>query len=285
MMNAKDADVTKTSTGRDDEILGIFFDQSFVPQAFVDILLSNAAEHGLSQAQTVSSSLLSRLDYYTKNLTRELESTVRRLENLSGALPSAWAANIDVNNEESGPLSRPNVGRPSKMEYYLDTLASAVRTIDSDMTKIDGQLEELNHKYMGSEKTAEKLRKLELIKGRLQKASQNFITIKSILDIAVISQDKKLSDSQLTISISDFKSSLKTLQDTISQSLIESSNKESASEKNQELLDKIDLFVDLKTLFKDLEMFNPVFTEFTEAIKGSARDYLSTKDLERDFII
>lgn len=285
MMNAKDANVTSTSSGRDDEILGIFFDQSFVPQAFVDILLSNAAEHGLSQAQTVSSSLLSRLDYYTKNLTRELESTVRKLENLSGALPSAWAANVDVNNEESGPLSKPNFGRPSKMEYYLDTLASVVRTIDSDMTKIDGQLEELNHKYMSSEKTAEKLRKLEVIKGRLQKASQNFITIKSILDIAVISQDKKLSGSQLTISISDFKSSLKTLQDTITQSLMESSNKESASEKNQELLDKIDLFVDLKPLFKDLEMFNPVFVEFAEAIKGSARDYLSTKDLERDFII
>lgn len=284
-MISNGTDAQSAGAKKDDDILEIFFDQSFVPQAFVDILLSNAADHGLSQAQTVSSSLLSRLDYYTKNLTRELESTVRKLENLSEALPAAWAADVDAASEGSGMLSRSNLGRPSKLEYYLDTLASAVRTIDSDMAKVGDQLDELNHRYESSEKTAEKLRKLELIKERLQKASQNFTTIKNILDIANVSNDRNLSDSSLTISVSDFKSSLKTLQDTISQSLVESSNNESALEKNQELLDKIDLFIDLRPLFKDLSHFYTPFSEFAEVIKGKARDYLSSKDLGAEITI
>lgn len=276
---------TEPNNGKsDDEILEIFFDESFVPQAFVDILLSNAAEQGLSQAQTVSSSLLSRLDYYTKNLTKELQLTVRKLENLSEALPAAWATDVTADYKESEVSSKANIGRPSKLEYYLDTLASAVRTIDGDMGKIDGQLDELNHRYSSSEKTADKLKKLELVKKRLQKSSQTFTTIRGILDIAIAPQDKRLSESQQTVSVSDFESSLETLQETISQSLLEASNNEGPSERNQDLLDKIDQFVDLKPLFKDLDKFQPVFSEFAETIKGKAQDYLSMKDFNDDHI-
>lgn len=262
-----------------DEILEIFFDQGFVPQAFVDILLTNAAGYGLNQAQTVSSSLLSRLDYYTKNLTRELESTIKKLENLSEALPTAWPTDDILDTEDTSSLSGVNLGRPSKLEYYLDTLGGAVRAIDSDLTKIDSQVKDINDQYADSEVTAEKLRKLELIKGRLEKASQNFLTLKSFLGISAGSNTNKETDSQLTISVAELKVSLKTLEDTIDQSLRESLDRESATERNQELLDKINLFINLKPLFKGLNTFQPVYTEFAQTIGMKAQDYLSAKDL------
>lgn len=263
---------------KSDEVLDIFFDQGFVPQAFVDILLTNAAGHGLSQAQTVSSSLLSRLDYYTKNLTRELESTIKKLENLSGTLPMAWASEDLTENNESKSLARTSSGRPSKLEYYLDTLGGAVRAIDGDLSKIDSQMLEINGQYADSRDTAEKLRRLELIKGRLEKALHTFLTLKSILDISTTSVAKN-PDSQLTISVTELKVSLKTLEDTIGQSLEESLHKEDATERNQELLDKIDLFVNLKPLFKGFNDFQPVYTEFTQNVGIQVQNYLSVKDL------
>ena len=64
--------VDLTITGDDDDILSMFFDEEFVPHAFVDILLSNALNEDQIQTQSVSSLLLTRLDFYTKNLTKEL---------------------------------------------------------------------------------------------------------------------------------------------------------------------------------------------------------------------
>ncbi|QLL32913.1 hypothetical protein HG536_0D04350 [Torulaspora globosa] len=262
-----------------DEVLEIFFDQAFVPQAFVDILLTNAAAHGLSDAQAVSSSLLSRLDYYTKHLTKELESTIKKLENLSEALPTAWATDDLIDSTDGSSLSRTNLGRPSKLEYYLDTLGSAVRAIDGDLTKIDTQMVEINDKYSGSREIAEKLRKLELIKGRLEKASQNFLTLQSFLGISVASDTSKDTDSQLTISVAELKLSLKTLEETIDQSLQDSLNKEGSEERNQELLDKIDLFISLKPLFKGLDNFHPAYAQFAQNIGTKAQNYLRAKDL------
>lgn len=64
--------VDLTITGDDDDILSMFFDEEFVPHAFVDILLSNALNEDQIQTQSVSSLLLTRLDFYTKNLTKRV---------------------------------------------------------------------------------------------------------------------------------------------------------------------------------------------------------------------
>lgn len=76
----------------DDDILSMFFDEEFVPHAFVDILLSNALNEDQIQTQSVSSLLLTRLDFYTKNLTKELENTIWNLNKLSQTLPRTWVS-------------------------------------------------------------------------------------------------------------------------------------------------------------------------------------------------
>lgn len=278
-------DTISNNASSDDEILKMFFDESYVPQAFVDILLTNATAKGINQVQTVSSSLLSRLDYYTKHLTKELETTIRNLENLSETLPGTWTVNASVEGEDEGPLTLTGLQGSSKLEYYLDTLASAVRALETDMEKIDGQMSELNLKYESSTDVVEKLFKLETVKERLHKVLKHFKNMKTILAISAGSTAKQSSEDALNISITEFKVSLKILEETINHSLVESSSKEVSSEINEELLNKIDLFTELRPLFKGLDKFYPPYSDFVEKIKREAQYYLSTKDIGGDLNI
>lgn len=278
-------DTIPNNASSDDEILKMFFDEAYVPQAFVDILLTNATAKGINQVQTVSSSLLSRLDYYTKHLTKELETTIRNLENLSETLPGTWAVNASVEGEDEGPLTLTGLQGSSKLEYYLDTLASAVRALETDMEKIDFQMSELNSKYESSTDVVEKLFKLETVKERLHKVLKHFTNMKTILAISAGSTAKQSSEDTLNISITEFKVSLKILEKTINHSLVESSSKEVSSEINEELLKKIDLFTELRPLFKGLDKFYPPYSDFAEKIKREAQYYLSTKDIGGDLNI
>lgn len=266
---------------KEDEILKIFFDESFVPQAFVDILLSNAADRGIDQVQSISSSLLGRLDYYTKHLTKKLESTIGELENLSETLPGTWAVSVDKGaNSDDYSSSSKKTGGSSKLEYYLDTLGSAVRALEMDVTKIDRQLEQLSLKYEESQCPVEKLQNLRKIKERLLKVSQNFNTLRVILDISSGSAVKEPTTQQSHISLYDFELSLNTLEDTICQSLTKTSNEESPSETNRALLKRIEVFTELKPLFKGLDKFYPIYSEFSENIKIASQNYLNSKDIE-----
>ncbi|QLG73302.1 hypothetical protein HG535_0E03860 [Zygotorulaspora mrakii] len=272
------------SDGGEDKILNIFFDESFVPQAFVDILLFNAARQDINQVQSVTSSMLGRLDYYTKHLTKELESTIRKLESLSETLPGTWdeSAQEGSSNEEYNSSSLKVIGGSSKLEYYLDTLGSAVRGMESDITKIDGKLDRINQEGDDSQNPIYNLENLRKIKERLLIVHQNFSTLKVILDISSGSQDaREAASKQLHLSLSDFKLSLKTLEETIALSLNKPYDEDgSFSEKNQDLLRKIELFKELKPLFRGLDKFYPVYSDFSDNIERSSQAYLSSKSVE-----
>nr|4U6U_A Chain A, Cog7 [Kluyveromyces lactis]4U6U_C Chain C, Cog7 [Kluyveromyces lactis] len=67
-------------SGANDPLLDMFFDDDFVPQAFVDILLSSFQTSQLEELKTNCSSLLSKMDYYSGHITKELESTIQVLQ-------------------------------------------------------------------------------------------------------------------------------------------------------------------------------------------------------------
>lgn len=261
----------------DDEILQMFFDEGFVPYAFVDILLSSAASKDATQVQAASSSLLSRLDFYTKNLTKELEMTIQRLEKLSETLPGTWSVKLDKSDEES---ESPSAVGSSKLEYYLDTLSSAIRVLEADMSKIDLQLSDLDSKYESSGRIVEKLQRLEKIKSRLYGVLMLFKEIKRILNLSTnsVSQNNPSITSNL-VTVEDFKKSLNALQNTICQTLIESAEQENVLEKNNEVLEEINFLTKLKPMFKGLEKFYPLYSDFVGSIQKQMQDYLSTKDI------
>lgn len=137
--------MSRRISGANDPLLDMFFDDDFVPQAFVDILLSSFQTSQLEELKTNCSSLLSKMDYYSGHITKELESTIQVLQKPAELIIYA------ANEEQQGT---------TKLEYYLDTLANSVNLLETDVKAIDKQLEELNSKYEDSNEVTETLSKL-----------------------------------------------------------------------------------------------------------------------------
>lgn len=277
------------STGLEkDEILEIFLDENFVPQAFVDILLSTTRAQDMNQLQHTSSSLLARLDYYTRNLTSELEKTIWNLERLSETLPGTWNSSSpknDLDDEQHDSKTQYNsslILGASKLEYYLDTLGSAVRSVQTDIRKVDEELDSLDQQYEDETDIIEKSRKLEFAKERLSGVLNLFDQLQSILSISSGAKSK----SEIgNISLQDFTISLRTLEETLIESLNEALKNESSKERNLNLLTKIEQFSKLTPIFKGLTLFYEEYSKFSDNVSKASQQYIETKDIEKDFNI
>lgn len=245
----------------------MFFDEDFLPHAYLDILL-DPQELPISDLQSVSSSLLSKLDLYTDRLTRELEMTIQKLRKPTELLSYS---------STYSPMER-----TTKLEYYLDTLGNSVKNLKDDIITVNKQLDELNSSSQESVKTAEAMRNLNTVKARLTQVSQAFEQLRSI--VVISTEDKDVGEDGIpeSISISSFKSSLKILSDLICSGLRELSENNSSSN-NEELLRKVDYFVELRPVFKGLTKFNAAYGEFLESIREEADAHLKTKELDPSF--
>ncbi|AET40551.1 Golgi transport complex subunit COG7 Ecym_6166 [Eremothecium cymbalariae DBVPG len=252
---------------QEDEILEMFFDEQFVPQAYLDILLSST-EIPLNDMQSISWSLLSRLEYYTRYLTKELENTIKVLKKPAEIL------------SYSKFQSEGNLGT-TKLEYYLDTLANSVKSLESDIVKINSQLVELDTSYEHSAGIVDKLNKLKLTKSRLLTVQDVFQQLRTIMTISVEDKDIKLQK----VTAEDFKVALDTLKETILVKLTEDSGSDQKSvSNNSELMAKIDSFISLKPLLKGFTNFYPVYLEFAKAVQSQKDQYLSQRLLDERFI-
>ena len=280
----------------DDKLLEMFFDESFVPQAFVDILLLNTASKDNKQLRQTAPALLSRLDFYTRHLTSELENTIWNLERLSDVLVGTW--NMPSSSEEDSKVA--NTGSStepeallgaSKLEYYLDTLSNAVRTLKNDTSKVDERLHGLDEEFKDGMDVIEELRNLQTVKERLNDVMQYFTQVKTISEISRSNADGSPRGNQKgteghSISLKDLEVSLRTLSETIGEALLESSKQESSMEKNTGLLHKIDQLVKLAPLFKGFDPFYKVFIDFSNNILKKREEYLEGKDInEEDFSV
>lgn len=245
--------MSRRISGANDPLLDMFFDDDFVPQAYVDILLSSFQTSQLEELKTNCSSLLSKMDYYSGHITKELESTIQVLQKPAELIIYA------ANEEQQGT---------TKLEYYLDTLANSVNLLETDVKAIDKQLEELNSKYEDSNEVTETLSKLTAAKEHLVTVKRSFDLLKTIMDISIQDDQEKLQH----ISLDDFKLALLTLQETIIITLKKPQNDAT------DLLKKIDAFIELKTVLKGLQKFYIPYTEFAQAIQKEKDNYLNSKD-------
>ncbi|CDO91917.1 unnamed protein product [Kluyveromyces dobzhanskii CBS 2104] len=239
--------------GNSEPLLNMFFDEDFVPQAYVDILLSSFQTDQLDELKTNCSGLLSKLDYYNGNISKELESTIQRLQKPAELIV------YSASEEQQGT---------TKLEYYLDTLANSVNLLEIDVKDIDKQLLELNSRYDDSSGITETLSKLTAAKKHLETVKRSFDLLKTIMEISIQEDQDKLQN----ISTEDFKLALATLQETVfvtlNQPLSDSSD----------LLKKIDAFIELKHILKGLKKFYGPYTEFSQAIQKEKDRYLNSKD-------
>ncbi|KAM3162699.1 hypothetical protein ACU8KH_02958 [Lachancea thermotolerans] len=250
----------------EDELLKMFFDEEFVPHAYLDILLS-AENMPISELQSISTTLLSKLDLYTDRLTRELGSTIDKLRKPTELL--------------SFSTSYSQAEGTTKLEYYLETLGNSVKNLKDDIAGVNKQLTEIKKNNQESTKTVEDIKDLKTVKTNLQKVLNCFEQLRSIVIISAEITDK--SQPQELISASSFKSSLKVLGDIIVSSFKESSETELSSVQNEELLKKVGYFADLKPVFKDLTKYYSLYGAFIDRIKHEADIYIQGKDIDPSF--
>lgn len=294
-----------------DELFDMFLDEDFVPQAYVDILLNNINIDDLNQVQSLSSGLLTRLDFYTKSLTKELEKNIWNLEKLSQSLPGTWSIvdssdnQVDHNRSKNSNIgtkisrdpvsptilnerSARNIGSigVSKLEYYLDTLGSSVKSLENDLNKLEGDLNQSNKSTQGTDQcekskhVMQQLRGLNLVKMRLSEVLTIFTTLRDILVISNAGETESKDKEHIrTFTINDFKLSLFTLQETVEQTLDNAARKERADTVNKEFLAKIEKFVKLRDVFKGFDKFYEEYQKFSKAISQSSTKYLESKDI------
>lgn len=285
-----------------DNVFDMFLDEDFVPQAYVDILLSNIDSDSLHQLQALSSGLLTKLDFYTRSLTNELETSIWNLEKLSETLPGTWSASSSTDHlanrnsekydyEMSVPaisnssflIDQREIGGVSKLEYYLDTLGSSVKSLENDLSKVEAELTELKEKNGGdqakSKQVVENLKDLKLIKTRLCEVLTIFTTLRDIMVIsdADVTREKS-AEAIRTFSFDEFKLSLSTLQETIEQALEKSLKDEDPITINKNFLLKIEHFAKLTPVFKGLDRFHDEYERFAKAILQSSNKYLQEKE-------
>lgn len=282
-----------------DELLSMFFDDEFVPHAYLDaVYAQSAASSGgnnltnlkyIQQLQERSAILLTHMDYYTNELTNELESQISKLYNCNSIVSYSYDASA---KGSIGPSN--NLKPTTRLEYYIDSLSISIHSLNDTIAAIGTKLKE--NKDQDSEGPFKGINKLLL----LTKAKQNLLevqnaleTIKSVVSIAYdesksntkksrVAPTGSKSNDELTIQItpSELQESLNVLSETIVEQLKNRLKTEDEFQVDKELLQKVDDFCDLLPVFKSLGEFNTVYSVFAKTIKSKKDEYLETKSLD-----
>ncbi|ODQ79120.1 hypothetical protein BABINDRAFT_19533, partial [Babjeviella inositovora NRRL Y-12698] len=114
------------------EALLMFFEEDFVPHAYLDALFQASLDEspgaaatpaGLKMLQAKSTALIAHLEFYSNELNRDLETQI------SGLTTSA--SSVISYNTQANDL----VGT-TRLEYYLETMANAVYTLGDNMAEV-----------------------------------------------------------------------------------------------------------------------------------------------------
>ncbi|CEP61790.1 Golgi transport complex subunit COG7 LALA0_S04e00738g [Lachancea lanzarotensis] len=258
--------MSSSTLSGNDEILNMFFDEQFLPFGFVDLLLS--PDEQIKNLQSVASSLLSRLDLYTDRLTTQLESKIHKLRT-----PTELLTYTNANTE---------IERTTKLQYYLDTLSKSVKDLKEGISKVDTELENLKSKGQGSTSTMQELQDLNLIKNRLVEISNCLADLRAI----VIASFEGIGEDEIpqTVTLSDFEDSLRVLGDALSADFRECVAEESPTSRNDELLNKVLNYEELRQAFQCLKKFGSAYDVFVDRIRAEAEQYLQKKDIDPSFL-
>lgn len=119
-------------------MIDIFFDSDFVPHAYVDILLNSQEPTNFKENEETLQQLLGTLDTYNKQLTRELNSNISQIELLCSSINGN-------NNSSDNDYNNKFEIKDTKVEYYMDTLSSAVRNIEQNLKNLNIEQQQDNN--------------------------------------------------------------------------------------------------------------------------------------------
>jgi len=281
-----------------DELLSMFFDDEFVPHAYLDAFLSNNIKtrsssttsntttnlKNLSTIQSLqhnSSLLLSNLDFLTNELTNDLESKIHKLHNLNSIISYSYQ-----NSDETSKL-KPT----SRLEYYIDSLLISIESLNETIESITSKINLLQSQ---PDSTMKNMINLSFAKTNLIKVLKFLELIKSIVEIshdengisngnlAPTTSNKNFIQKQQDIVISplEFQTSLSILRDTIIEQFNNKLSNETKTEIDFEYLKKINNFINILPIFKNLNVFYNNYNDFVKKITKAKQNYLNLKDLD-----
>ncbi|KAG7750875.1 hypothetical protein KL911_003321 [Ogataea haglerorum] len=274
------------SSEKENEVLSMFFDDAFVSHDYLDALFTSslnlnapqlknksvtfASPNSLKSLQGKCLSLLTHLDYYTNELTRQFEKKLQDLHNSSSIISYA--------SENSGGITR--------LEYYVEYLASSINSLNRDMDDVNVKLNNVRE-HPESQELIRNIQTLNLVKERIQAVLNIFETVQAVVLTSAIEEEKSNGAHQTSslaptgasseeaatnVSLDTFSSSLNILEETIMEQI---QKDKGLGEVNNDLLEKIQVLVDLTPFFKSLTRFYPVYADFAEFLKNENKRYLA----------
>ncbi|KAH3666255.1 hypothetical protein OGAPHI_004444 [Ogataea philodendri] len=274
------------SSEKENEVLSMFFDDAFVPHDYLDALftsslnlntpqlkdksISFASSASLKSLQGKCLSLLTHLDYYTNELTRQFEQKLQDLHNSSSI--------ISYTSDDNAGITR--------LEYYVEYLASSINSLNRDLDDVNTKLKSVNVPPQ-SEDLVKDFQDLKLVKERIKATLDIFEIIQAVVLTSTIEEGKlqnasstlsfaptgsTQSDPAANVSLDTFSSSLSILEETI---LDQIQKEKGSAEVNQGLVDKIQLLVDLLPFFKNLTRFYLIYADFAQFLESEKKRYLN----------
>ncbi|CDK26481.1 unnamed protein product [Kuraishia capsulata CBS 1993] len=269
------------------DALEIFFDDNFVPHAFLDSLFlsslpsrtikANPSVRSLQTLQTKCSSLLAHLDYYTNELTDDLESKIEDLQQSSSVISYSYKRRTDV------PQKGSDLNGVTRLEYYIDTLSSSINSLFQDLESVNLKLTEIQNES-SSKTTLADLAKLVTVKKRMNLVLTVFQTANAIIHTSSLVQENSSSsvkaaptggdddDMGIPVSVEAFESSLNILEETI---IEEFQREKQADEINSSLIGKCDSMIELLPIFKSLTHFAAPYAGFVKFLEAEKAKYLN----------
>ncbi|ODV93349.1 hypothetical protein PACTADRAFT_18842 [Pachysolen tannophilus NRRL Y-2460] len=302
------------------EALSMFFDEDFSPHAYLDALFTSTLSAGpntprlsktkltsvnsLQSLQSKCSNLLAHLDYYTNELTKDLEAKIRYLHSSSSIISYSYDNNNYNNNSNNNSNSNDENGidkdlyvnnGTTRLENYIDNLSNAIHTLYDDVNMVNSQISELE--YNRDESNSDrailiKLSKLKKIKIKMLSILNIFETAKAITTTSleddgdndnVTDLDKKIAPTTgdnnfkknseiVSINLDVFTNSLAILEDTIIDELNKSVQTQT---RNDGIIRKIESLIELLPLFKNLGKFYISYNSFVSRLNDQKESYLN----------
>ncbi|CCE79381.1 Piso0_001440 [Millerozyma farinosa CBS 7064] len=241
-------------TNTHEESIAMFYDPEFNAVTYVNALLQSLSKPQY-QTQTYSkdnlqvlslkcSNLLTHLDFYTNELSRDLTEQLETLQNASDIVTQ----NIDASDSN-------NVKGINRLQYYVNSLNNSILMLQNDLQNVNNKITVNN---IGHPKAVETLTTLKHAKSQVEKVIEIFENLNALAP-------KESLDS---VTVESFQHGLTNLAGQIHAQL-STTTKEDLSL----VLDGIDELINMLPVFEDLTNFYPAYKKFTKTLMNEKKPY------------
>lgn len=244
-------------TSSREESIAMFYDPEFNAVTYVNALLQSLSKpqyrtqtYSKENLQALSlkcSNLLTHLDFYTNEISRDLTDQLETLQN---------ASDIVTQSIDSGDTN--NVNGINRLQYYVNSLNNSILMLQNDLRSVNNKMA-VNS--IGQPKTVETLTILKHAKSQVEKVIEIFEKLNALAP-------KESLDS---VSVESFHQGLANLASQIHTQLSTTTKEDSSV-----VLDGIDELINMLPVFEDLTNFYPVYKKFTKTLINEKKTYGNT---------